>query len=109
MTLAETNRLITYLQAAYVGVTIAETTIRVYADALRDRAFDQVLVAAKRHVRKSPYFPRVSDLLSNPPSQPSWTPPPDERSPEEKAQVRAQVRGLVARVLRVPVEAGSDA
>ena len=64
MTRQDSVELFALLAAAYPRESLSEAQIALYEAYLADYAFAAVRAAVLRHIAQSPWFPRVSDLLS---------------------------------------------
>jgi hypothetical protein len=66
MNIAETTRLLAFIQGAYPGrFEATKDTIRVWHEMLGDQDFEGVYRRAQRHITKSPHPPAISDLKLN--------------------------------------------
>jgi hypothetical protein len=63
VTLADMNRIVAYIQAAYPTVAIPDDTVKAYHHSLQNVDTTQVLLAVNDHMRRSRFMPSVAELL----------------------------------------------
>lgn len=62
MTLPEASKLMAYLAAMY-RERVPDETVAGWADALRTVPFERAMVAARKHVATSAFFPKVAEII----------------------------------------------
>lgn len=98
----QTIQVLEYLAKAYRSkIQDPVTTIDIWNDAFTNYTYEDVMPAVKLHIRRCPYFPKISEIVQNivPAKYDKLGIPEEEQNPEElnekiKAAVKAQKSDL---------------